>query len=124
VVVDRGCDRLESQRAAGVVHEHVQHGDAADKRLDRGGVADVEEHGAAVNLGGQLLQAFEAACPNYDIEPRGRQFPRDRHAEARGGAGHDCDAPQTVGERSRLVCHEAKHTGAADPCELRRTVRR
>ena len=80
-------DRVEAERAAGVVDEDVAGADCGYEGLDRGRVGDVERDRLAADLCRQLLEPLEAAGAENRAVALAGQRPRGRCADAAGSAG-------------------------------------
>nr|BFF02406.1 hypothetical protein GCM10020241_40810 [Streptoalloteichus tenebrarius] len=83
--------RLQPQRAAGVVDQHVDLGHPLAERPHRRGLGDVQRQGRAADLLGDPAAAVDAARPEHDVEALGGQPPGGGRADAGAGSGDDGD---------------------------------
>ena len=88
-VTQEYADAVGADGAAGVVDQHVAHGDGCCEGGDRVGVVDVAGERRAADLGGQLLDPVGAPGRAHDVEALRGQGARTRGTDAAGGAGDD-----------------------------------
>ena len=89
--------RLEAQRPARGVDDHVDLVKRGGERLDRRRVGDVELDRFAANLGGELAAALDAPGSGNRVEARGCEGANRRRADAARGPGDERNRPAFVG---------------------------